>query len=185
MGSLTRDRVIFWGHPEMLVLRPQLLNHESDSTATWLSQYLRIDAVTKCKGSRMDDQNSFRNVPNNIESLSKFGIFTFRPPTLANGPHLTSPIVFSCESTPSDTSSLVLPPFGPLRLYRKDARVSQVAGRSHSKVHFSRRDFFAISAVRIVSLRDLALNVSTHRGNDAQLSSLDQRSKLTSHGHET
>ena len=149
MGSLTRDRVIFWRHPEMLVFRPQLLNHESDSTATWLSQYLRIDAVTKCKGSPMGDQNSFRNVPNKIENVAKFGIFTFRPPTLADTPNLTSPVVFPCEITPRYTSPLVLPPFGPLRLSQKDARVREVAGRSHSKVHFSRRVFFATSAVRI------------------------------------
>ena len=69
------------------------------------------------------------------------GFSLLDPQPLQMTPHLTSPIVFSCESTPSDTSSLVLPPFGPLRLYRKDARVSQVAGRSHSKVHFSRRVF--------------------------------------------
>ena len=149
MGSLTRDRVIFWRHPEMLVFRPQLLNHESDSTATWLSQYLRIDAVTKCKGSPMGDQNSFRNVPNKIENVAKFGIFAFRPPTLADTPNLTSPVVFPCEITPRYTSPLVLPPFGPLRLSQKDARVRDVAGRSHSKVHFSRRVFFTTSTVRI------------------------------------
>lgn len=149
MGSLTRDRVIFWRHPEMLVFRPQLLNHESDSTATWLSQYLRIDAVTKCKCSPMGDQNPFRNVPNKIENVAKFGIFTFRPPTLADTPNLTSPVVFPCKITSRYTSPLVLPPFGPLRLSQKDARVREVAGRSHSKVHFSRRVFFATSAVRI------------------------------------
>ena len=149
MGSLRRDRVIFWRHPEMLVFRPQLLNHESDSTATWLSQYLRIDAVTKCKGSPMGDQNSFRNVPNKIENVAKFGIFAFRPPTLADTPNLTSPVVFPCEITSRYTSPLVLPPFGPLRLSQRDARVGEVAARSHSKVHFSRRVFFATSAVRM------------------------------------
>jgi len=133
----------------------------------------------------MGDQNSVRNVRKKIENVAKFGILPFRPPTLADRPHLTSPIVFPCESTPRTISSHYLRARQPLRPVQKDARVSQVAGRFHSNVHFSRTFFLATWAVRIGLLRDLARNVSTHRGEHAPSSWCDVGSKLRSGRHET
>jgi hypothetical protein len=133
----------------------------------------------------MGDQNSVRNVRKQIEKVAKFGIFPFWPPTLADRPNPPSPIVFSCKNTPRTTLSHHLTALKPLRSFQKDARVGQVAGRFHSKVHFSRTFFLATSAVRIGLLRDLALNISTHQVEHAPSSWSDVGSKLRSHGHET
>ena len=133
----------------------------------------------------MGDQNSVRNVVKKMEKVAKFGILPFWPPTLTDRPHLTSPIVFPCENTPRIISSHYLPALEPLRLFQNDAWVSQVAGRFHSKVHFSHTFFVATSAVRIGLLRDLARKVSTHWDKHTPSSWCDVWSKLRSGRYKT
>lgn len=133
----------------------------------------------------MGDQNSVRNVQKKMKKVTKFGILPFWPLTLADTPNLTSPIVFSCENTPRIISSHYLSALESLCPFQNDVWVSQVASRFHSKVHFSHTFFVTTSAVRIGLLRDLTLNISTHRVKHAPSSWCDVGSKLRSGHHKT